>query len=292
MNNKFRPTAAAGANQRQMRRYTDRAAGAEANAPNGGEREFDALTEQFFSQPSLYPCEMNVDGEFQLTPEPSKRAMYVTLITLVISTVTLGAFLAYMRLIMPVPAELGTDHGLTGTGEIAPVPEPEPPSTAEAPPPGASMASLSQPVEIPVVETVAPPMAAAPGEPREPGESGEQSEHDDHNVPSAEDFAPTARDARPAAEPAPAAPVAGQRKRSNDLVGRAYGSLNRGDASAALGLAREAVTVFPTRADAWIALGSAYDALRDRASAREAFRNCVQRASGPFVQQCRTLARD
>jgi hypothetical protein len=264
-----------------MRRSTHRAANAEAATPNGGELEFDTLTEQFFSQNSLYPCEMSFDGELQLTPEPSKRAMYVTLITLAISTVTLGGFLAYMRLIMPVPAELGSDSGFTGAGEIAPLPVvEEAPSTVDPGPSGASMAAVSQPqpelVEVAEVSTMAPPPAAP----------------DAQAVPSAEDFAPALREPASAAEPPTAAASSAGRKRSSDLVGRAYGSLNRGDATAALSLAREAVAVFPTRADAWIALGSAYDAMRDRANAREAFRSCVQRATGPFIEQCRTLARD
>jgi hypothetical protein len=278
MHDNFRPTRGAAPNQRHMAREHDPAAVTHA------EREFDALAEEFFSRESLHPFEMNADDEPELTRISSKRAMRVTLVTLAISTATVGSFLAYMHLIMPVPAELGPDSALQPAHDGVLVTQPA--SAAES--------------SIPVTSTTSP----APGpQPRLAAPASEADEPTGAISPAAPplasiESAPPAQsvaDAKPVRIPAvsPAQPThRTNRRHAHDLVDQAYASLNRGDAAAALSQARAAVAIFPTRADAWIVLGSAYDALRDHANARDAFRTCVRRASGQFVTQCRVLARD
>ena len=76
------------------------------------------------------------------------------------------------------------------------------------------------------------------------------------------------------------------------LIKQAYRALNSGNTHDALANARRALNTAPTRADAWLVVGSAYGAMQDRASAQQAFRACALRAKGPFVNECRKLARD
>jgi Flp pilus assembly protein TadD len=58
----------------------------------------------------------------------------------------------------------------------------------------------------------------------------------------------------------------------------------------AVELARQAVNASPSNADAWLTLGAAYQATGDAASAREAYRSCVERAKTANVGECRVLA--
>ncbi len=116
----------------------------------------------------------------------------------------------------------------------------------------------------------------------------------------------TAREPEPAAAPAPLeapapakaveVPPARAETRKNtvheDGLRAGFASLNRGDAEGALRRAQAIVDRSPERADAWLLLGSAYDALHDCANARQAFRACAQRGKGPSLAACKTLARD
>jgi tetratricopeptide (TPR) repeat protein len=72
----------------------------------------------------------------------------------------------------------------------------------------------------------------------------------------------------------------------------AFASLNAGKPQEALDRARAILKVTPERADAWLVVGSAYDALHDRVNALAAFRGCAERAQGPAVAACKQLARD
>jgi Flp pilus assembly protein TadD len=58
----------------------------------------------------------------------------------------------------------------------------------------------------------------------------------------------------------------------------------------AVDLARQAVNASPGNADAWLTLGAAYQATGDAASAREAYRRCVEKAHTANVSDCRVLA--
>jgi cytochrome c-type biogenesis protein CcmH/NrfG len=78
----------------------------------------------------------------------------------------------------------------------------------------------------------------------------------------------------------------------DSLVKQAFRSLNRGDAQKAIAQARRVVDAEPSRADAWLVLGSAYALLHDRPSALLAFRACTLRGQGPQARTCEQLARE
>jgi Flp pilus assembly protein TadD len=58
----------------------------------------------------------------------------------------------------------------------------------------------------------------------------------------------------------------------------------------AVELARQAVSANPSDADAWLTLGAAYQATGDAASARQAYRSCLEKAKTANVGECRVLA--
>jgi hypothetical protein len=76
-----------------------------------------------------------------------------------------------------------------------------------------------------------------------------------------------------------------------ELVKRAHIALGRGEAHEAQQLANEAILLDPKHARSYIVLGGARDALGDAEGVRAAFRACVERAQGPLVSTCKTLAR-
>jgi hypothetical protein len=252
---------------------------------DNADRHVDALAEQFFSQDSLYAMEIDLEDEFVRAPRVSARAMHATVVMLAVSLVTLGAFFVYMRLIMPVPEQLGV-----GGDVVLPAPD--------SPPPTATSASAQNPRAEPSEASNQPcELAAPPAHQDEPGGPTAQRATD----ASTQTLVTTAGDAalpEPADSEVPriaVGVVARPRPLAtpkNDLVRRAYLSLNHGDAVEALTLARKAVIEAPKRADAWIALGSAYDAMHDHKSARQAFQSCLELASGLYLQHCRALASD
>jgi Flp pilus assembly protein TadD len=74
------------------------------------------------------------------------------------------------------------------------------------------------------------------------------------------------------------------------LVAQASRALREGNLVKAVELARQAVNASPGSADAWLTLGAAYQATGDSASARDAYRRCVDRAKTANVSDCRVLA--
>ena len=267
MINKVRPTSGDWSNQQTMHAEDDDA-----------DRHVDALAERFFSQDSLYPMELDLEDESVRTTRVSARAMHATLVMLAVSLVTLGAFLVYMRLIMPVPEQLGV-----GGDVVLPAPDnPQPTPTSAV----NSRVEPSEPANQPSAPAATPP--------DEPSAQRAIDASTQTLVTTAGDAAlpmPTDNDVQRIAvgTVARSHPVAAPK---NDLVRRAYLSLNHGDAMQALTLARKAVIEAPKRADAWIALGSAYDAMHDLKSARQAFQSCLELASGPYLAHCRALASD
>jgi hypothetical protein len=286
------------------------------------EREVDELAYQFFSQDSLHPLEMDLEQESALTLVPgSRRAMHVTLTMLAVSGAALAAFVVYTRVVMPVPVELGAGEAIKYpiaeqpfvpavppaesthpsppelTATLAGDEGDEPAATSsaasgdQADPQAASASSAPEPI------TQAPDPGAALGAAAEPTRNAQDKPHAQPSQIERAALSLAAAKRTPALVQAEPVVTTGQsvkreRPRGDDLVRRAYGSLNRGDVPGALSFARQAVVQSPKRADAWIALGSAYDAMHDRASARQAFQSCLTQAAGPFVAQCRALARD
>lgn len=85
---------------------------------------------------------------------------------------------------------------------------------------------------------------------------------------------------RPAEAPAEPRPAEAQ----------ASGTSEDSSAARAAEAARRATEKDPTSADAWLALGGAYQALGRKAQAMDAYRSCVKLAQGARVAECRALA--
>lgn len=75
------------------------------------------------------------------------------------------------------------------------------------------------------------------------------------------------------------------------LSGLGFIFLNRGDNRQAADLATRAVAADPTSSEGWITLGAARQGLGDAAGGREAYRACVERGVGRYVNDCRQMAR-
>ena len=67
--------------------------------------------------------------------------------------------------------------------------------------------------------------------------------------------------------------------------------LNKGKNREAERFARRAVEIEPKSSMAWLMLGAARQAMRDRTGAREAYRSCAEQAEGRYVRECRNLLR-
>ncbi|MEO0326589.1 MAG: hypothetical protein AAF447_26820 [Myxococcota bacterium] len=65
--------------------------------------------------------------------------------------------------------------------------------------------------------------------------------------------------------------------------------LNRGRYREAAEFAERATMLEPTSSMAWITLGAARQALRDRDGANEAYRQCVELGTGEYVRECRRM---
>lgn len=77
-----------------------------------------------------------------------------------------------------------------------------------------------------------------------------------------------------------------------DVLSRlAFNYLNRGENERASDFAARAVAVDPTNSEGWIVLGAARQALSDPRGARDAYRKCVELGRGPYVAECRRVAR-
>ncbi len=229
--------------------------------------EFDSFADHFFSQPSLAPVEIEAhewhEGAPPLSPS-SRRAMQATVVMLVVSATVLGGFLLYSKVLMPTPVELDA------AGVVAPT---APPNAVAATAPHAAPAAIAAVVSVEV--------AAAKAEALPPQELGVIGE-------------PVARDNTPvqARSTSPASRAASAAETQQSQIKQAFRSLNSGNPADALKRARQVLSKSPNRADAWLVLGSAYGALHDTANARAAFHNCVERAQGSFVAECRKLARE
>ena len=70
---------------------------------------------------------------------------------------------------------------------------------------------------------------------------------------------------------------------------RAQHALDRGQAGAAIGLAQQATAQNPADAEAWLTLGGAYEMAGNHGAAMRAFRNCVAKAQGARVSECKAL---
>ncbi len=75
------------------------------------------------------------------------------------------------------------------------------------------------------------------------------------------------------------------------LTAVAFRQLNRGRYEEARDLSRRATASDPTISKAWVTLGAASEALRDRTAAHQAYSSCEEQATGRLVAECRRGAR-
>ena len=78
---------------------------------------------------------------------------------------------------------------------------------------------------------------------------------------------------------------------SEALSRLAFHYLNKGKNELAVDHASRALAADPQSSEAWIVLGAAKDALKDKTGAREAYQQCVQVGKGVYVQECKRMLR-
>jgi tetratricopeptide (TPR) repeat protein len=75
------------------------------------------------------------------------------------------------------------------------------------------------------------------------------------------------------------------------LSGLGFVYLNAEENQNAKEYAQRAVQADASNAEGWIVLGAALELLGDRAGAKDAYRNCVEQGQGPYLSECRKVAR-
>lgn len=248
--------------------------------------DHDPFTDEFFSEPASPPVsdpwEGNLDVGWEdaeerprIAPE-KRRAMVATAVIFGAFVVLLGSFTVYSQLIMPTPVALGASAGtftLPTPIQMEPRAEVAIPTVVSAPADEAP--SEVTPVEVGVVaEDAAPVLPVAQQETR-PARTA-AAEHG--GGPRSSARLNKQREVAAVNEP-------------DDLGESAMRALNAGQPRDALRLAQQAVADHPERANGWIVLGAANDALGDHAAALTAYANCSARATGARVATCRALAR-
>jgi tetratricopeptide (TPR) repeat protein len=190
----------------------------------------------------------------------ARRAMWAALSMFSVSSLAIGGFVAYHRLVMPVPVELGVAGDASGSA---------PDERMET-----SVSAASQPTGL------AQPSAAA---------RLSQSPTFDELLQVAQSFAAEGQDKR-ALEAYDRALVVRPRAAAA-LAGKAQAHLNLNERAAAKQFAALAVGADPRNGMGWIVLGAVEELLGASAAAQAAYRQCADQAQGAYVPECRKLLR-
>jgi DNA-binding response OmpR family regulator len=292
------------------------AGGAPAHAPPEGPMFPDAqpaaasmeekVAEDFFSGVHPFPEEPEAETWDDLgQDEPRaelpgvRRAKMATFIIAAIAGTLIAGFLVYQKLLLPQPEQVGS-AALPESPVLQPVDDEDEDDLADD--------ELEAVDDAPIVAADEP--AAAPEPDVEPEPAVEELEAPEDEV--------AVQDPEPAPGPAPPGVYEqlleeaqkfarkGQRGLAEQTYEKAIEAnpngakalselsfmlLNRGKNSEAAEYARRAAGLDPTDSKAWITLGAALQALRDRDGAMDAYRNCVEHGEGKFVSQCRMMVR-
>lgn len=291
------------------------------------------LAGAFFSQPtsdgSVDGSDAWDDSQLPVMAHGARRAMYATLAILAVSAILLSGYVAYARLIMPVPVELGRGSGMPPHLAIgAPTSAPSASATVLPPPtpnrativPAAVNPAFAPPGSAPSpVAAVPAAVNAAPVVPAAaPPPNTEVAPAGDVLVEAPTPAAAAQTEPVPRSAPAPSDPALtgmlasasalyehGQRKQalaayeqvlernpnaSEALSKIAYIQLDAAHNRRAREFALRAVEADPQSSEGWIVLGAAREALGDRSGARVAYRTCAA-LSGPYATECRRLGR-
>jgi DNA-binding response OmpR family regulator len=161
------------------------------------------------------------------------------------------------------------------------------PTGAPAAPPTAAVEGPPTPTvdfELPDTPPAEPPVAARAPEPAAPAPEPAA------RAPEPAEVQPGATaEASPAERPPDPASIA----KSEHYTRTAQAMLDKDERNAqrAADLAARATRHDPTNAEAWLTLGAAYQALGKTTMARDSYRRCTRKASGPRVAECRALTR-
>lgn len=237
------------------------------------------FSDAFFSDNSLAPVESSWEPEpITKMARGAKRAMQATIGLLVLSLTGIGGYLFYAKVLMPTPVAVGS--------AVA-----QPPSFLAPPPVEEAELELAAvvPVETVVVETV----VAEPDEAVAPMPVAAEALALAVGPQKVDPVAEVRTVQTPRVAPTKRVRTAHRRPRSagSSLAKQAFARLNRGDFAAAERFAQRAVVGHPERAQGWIVLGAARDALGDKAGAKRAYKMCAAKALDVSVRHCRALAR-
>jgi tetratricopeptide (TPR) repeat protein len=191
----------------------------------------------------------------------ARRAMWAALSMFSASSLAIGSFVAYHRLVMPVPVELGVAHD--ESGEVASASD----DRSET-----SVAAATNPLPL------AQPSAALPSQPTF-----------DDLFQVAQSFVGEGQDKR-ALEAYDRALVLRPRA-SVALAGKAQAHLKLNERAAAKQFAELAVGADPRNGLGWIVLGAVEELLGAPTAAQDAYRHCADQADGAYVPDCRKRLR-
>ena len=117
-------------------------------------------TQTFFSQPPADHTADHWDSTAPAMTASSRRAMYAAVSIFSGSLLILCGYLIYTRLLMPVPAQLGTGSGMPAAVALTPVAQAEP--AVIAPLPSAAPAVAAAPTPLPAPAAPAAPVVLEP----------------------------------------------------------------------------------------------------------------------------------
>jgi len=283
------------------------------------------LSQDFFSAPPSHPpVDTWVDDYKPAVDKGRKRAMHATLGIVAVSVLGIGSFLIYNKVIMPTPVALGGASAydmpvpmMNNAPEPVRVPAPEEAARLRAHNPTAMAAPKPGVAPLPSPDGAQPALDSAldPAAEAQPPVPDALTPHVDEAVPTTTDTVTAAPPAESYAaddgyEQLLAEGVKLARKgRSKDalrvleqarglrpsgghvLSELAFLHLNKGRNEEAGELAGRAVAVDPTISMAWIVLGAARDAKRDKSGAKAAYAQCAALPIDEYVRECRRLAR-
>jgi hypothetical protein len=217
------------------------------------------LTYRFFAEPAVQ--ELHEAWWYAPAPPLSpemRRAMIATIAMLVVGVLSIGSWLIYHCVIMPLPVELGRVHRI-----VLPSPEPDPSELAHAQAQAQTQATRSEP-------RTRPARAAAPVAALRPETSLMLAEGD--ALRARGDLAGALAIYERADALWPASPAT--------LVRLAQLHLQGGDARSARAFAERATEANTDAAEAWAVLAGACTAIGDTSAARDAYEACKSRQRG------------
>lgn len=260
-----------------------------------------SVTEDFFSKPPEALDEDWADYEIPvatLSPD-AKKARSITFMIFVLMISLIGGFVLFKKLSEPDPEPLGAFRELempnatesTEADSLESDFASEEPTRAESSKQAGSL-SIEEPLAPDLSESTASEESPEPEiTPADLVLESVSEDSPEYTDAIDEGKRSEARGARQKAEEAYRRAVDIDPRGAEALTNLAFLLLHRGANGEARDLALRATDVDETSAKAWITLGAALQALRQREPAMEAYRSCVELGQGPMVRECRLMLR-